>query len=135
MKKRGEVWWVNFDPSIGQEVRKKRPAIIISNDLSNKYLKRYQVVPVSTQITKVYPSEAIIKLKGKKVKVMADQLMTVSELRFMDKAGLNTGSLDFVITKNKRFVFLEVNPVGQYDFVSVNCNYHLDKIIAKKLAS
>jgi len=39
MKKRGEVWWVNFDPSIGQEVKKKRPAVIVSNDVSNKYLK------------------------------------------------------------------------------------------------
>ena len=40
MKKRGEVWWVNFDPSIGQEIKKKRPAIIVSNNISNKHLKK-----------------------------------------------------------------------------------------------
>jgi len=37
---RGEVWWVNFEPSIGGEIRKKRPVVIISNDASNKYLNR-----------------------------------------------------------------------------------------------
>ncbi len=87
MKQRGNVWWVNFDPSVGQEVKKKRPAIIISNNTSNKYLKRYQVVPLSTQTGKLYPSEAIVKLAGKESKAMADQLTTVSELRFMNQAG------------------------------------------------
>ncbi len=87
MKQRGGVWWVNFDPSVGQEVKKKRPAIIISNNTSNKYLKRYQVVPLSTQTGKLYPSEAIVKLAGKESKAMADQLTTVSELRFMNQAG------------------------------------------------
>lgn len=90
MKQRGEIWWVNFDPSVGQEVKKKRPAIIISNNTSNKYLKRYQVIPLSTQVGKIYPSEAIVRLAGKKSKAMADQLTTVSELRFINKAGTIT---------------------------------------------
>ena len=87
MKKRGEIWWINFDPSVGQEVSKKRPAIVVSNDVSNKYLKRYQVVPLSTQVNKLYPSETLIKVKRKDNKAMADQLTTVSELRFMEKIG------------------------------------------------
>jgi mRNA interferase MazF len=82
-----EIWWVNFDPSVGQEVKKRRPAVIISNDLSNKYLKRYQVLPLSSQIKKLYPSEVIIEIDGKKSKAMADQLTTVSELRFLNKIG------------------------------------------------
>lgn len=90
MKQRGEVWWVNFDPSVGQEVKKKRPAIIISNNTSNKYLKRYQVIPLSTQTGEIYPSEAIVKLMGKASKAMADQLTTVSEMRFINKAGTIT---------------------------------------------
>jgi mRNA interferase MazF len=36
--KRGEVWWVNFDPSIGGEIQKQRPAIIVSNDAANRNL-------------------------------------------------------------------------------------------------
>ncbi len=69
MKKRGEIWWVNFDPSVGQEVKKRRPAVIVSNDLSNKYLKRYQVLPLSPQTKKLYPSEVLIEIDGRKVKL------------------------------------------------------------------
>lgn len=87
MKKRGEIWWINFDPSVGQEVSKKRPGILVSNDVSNKYLQRYQVVPLSTQVDKLYPSETLVKVKGKDNKAMADQLTTISELRFMEKIG------------------------------------------------
>lgn len=87
MKKRGEIWWVNFDPSIGQEVKKKRPAIIISNNISNKYLERYQVIPISSKSQKIYPSETPINIDGKKSKAMADQLSTVSSLRFISKIG------------------------------------------------
>lgn len=87
MKKRGEIWWINFDPSLGQEVSKKRPGIVVSNDVSNKYLRRYQVVPLSSQVSRLYPSETLVKMKGKDNKAMADQLSTVSELRFMEKIG------------------------------------------------
>jgi len=85
MKKRGEIWWINFDPSVGEEIKKKRPAVILSNNLSNKYLKRYQVAPLSSQISKLYPSEAKVMSTEKESKAMADQLTTVSELRFINK--------------------------------------------------
>ncbi|MCH8012498.1 MAG: type II toxin-antitoxin system PemK/MazF family toxin [Candidatus Marinimicrobia bacterium] len=85
--KRGEVWWINFDPSIGREIRKKRPAVIVSNNMSNKYLNRIQVIPLTSNINKLYPSEAYIILNGKKGKAMADQLTTVSKLRVIRKAG------------------------------------------------
>ena len=85
--KRGEVWWVNFEPSVGGEIRKRRPVVIISNDAANKYLNRVQVVPLSSKTRRVYPSEALVVVQDKQNKAMADQLTTVSKLRLMDNAG------------------------------------------------
>ena len=85
---RSEVWWVNFDPSIGGEIKKKRPAVIISNNASNKFLNRVQVVPLSSQTERLYPSEASVIFEGKESKAMADQLATVSKLRLFRKAAI-----------------------------------------------
>jgi len=86
--KRREIWWVNFDPSIGGEIKKKRPAAIVSNDASNKFLNRVQVVPLTSKTDRLYPSEALVVFEGKDCKAMADQLATVSKLRLFKRAGI-----------------------------------------------
>ncbi len=85
--KRGEVWWVNFDPSVGGEIRKKRPAVIVSNDAANRHLNRVQVVPLTSQTDRVYPSEALVTVGERQSKAMADQLTTASKQRLLNRAG------------------------------------------------
>ena len=84
---RGEVWWVEFDPTVGSEVRKTRPAVIVSNKTANRHLARVQVVPLSSNVERIYPSETVVTLAGQRSKVMADQIMTADKRRLKQSAG------------------------------------------------
>jgi len=85
--RRGEVWWVAFDPAIGGEIQKTRPALVISNNAANAALNRVIVIPLTSQVAKIYPGEALVTLNGEQRKVMADQVTTASKQRLRTKLG------------------------------------------------
>lgn len=86
--KRGEVWWVEFDPSIGSEIRKTRPAVIVSNDAANRNLARVVVVPLTSSTGRQYPGEALVSVDGQNSKAMADQIMAADKARLKGQLGI-----------------------------------------------
>ena len=96
---RGEVWWVAFDPSVGGEIQKTRPVLIISNNAANAALNRVIVIPLTSQTSKVYPGEAMVTLDGEQRKAMGDQVMTASGQRLRTKLG-SLDSTDMTAVEN-----------------------------------
>jgi len=85
--RRGEVWWVEFDPSVGSEIKKTRPAVIVSNNSANRNLARVVVIPVTSNTERLYPGEAVITVNGQRSKAMADQIMAADKLRLQSQIG------------------------------------------------
>ncbi len=95
--RRGEVWWVRFGPSVGGEIRKRRPAIVVTSDVAVPHLNRVQVVPLTSNVSRVYPAEALVTVNDVLHKAMADQLMTVSKRRFDGRFGeVSDADMDLV---------------------------------------
>jgi len=82
--KRGDVYWVNLDPTVGSEVRKRRPAVILSPDEMNRSLPVVIVAPI-TSSTKPWPTRVDIRLSGKSGQIMLDQIRAVDKSRLMQR--------------------------------------------------
>ena len=85
---RGEIWWVEFDPSVGSEIRKTRPAIIVSNDAANRNLPRVMAMPVTSSTARVYPGETLVTVAGQPSKAMADEIMAADKRRLKSRLGV-----------------------------------------------
>lgn len=82
-----EVFIVNLDPTIGSEIKKTRPCVIISPDEMNKYLDTVVIAPVTSQ-SKKYPTRVKIDLEGKENWVVLDQIRTIDKSRLTKKITL-----------------------------------------------
>jgi len=84
--KRFDVYLVNLDPTIGSEIKKTRPCLVISPDEMNQYINTVIVAPMSTR-GREYPTRVICRFQGKKGQVVLDQLRTVDKARLVKRLG------------------------------------------------
>lgn len=84
---RGDVYLVDFEPSVGAEIRKKRPAMIISCNEANKHLRTVMVIPFSSRTEKVYPFEVLVKKQQCGLNI--DSKLKIPQMRAVDKARLS----------------------------------------------
>jgi mRNA interferase MazF len=84
------VYWVGLDPVIGSEIRKTRPAVIVSNDSCNRYGTRVIVLPITSNVSSLFPGEASIKVKGKQGRALGDQIRSIDKSRLKARVGALT---------------------------------------------
>lgn len=80
---RGQLWWVNLDPTIGSEIQKTRPAVIVSPDELNVHLNTVVVVPLTSG--QAYPFRVPTKVQGKPGVAAVDQVRTIDKRRLVQR--------------------------------------------------
>ena len=89
--KRGEVFLVNFDPTLGSETKKTRPAVVVSNDLNNAHSPIISIAPISSKVTRIYSFEVEIPSDNggliARSKIMVNQTRAVDKIRLVKKMG------------------------------------------------
>lgn len=90
--KRGDIWLVNLDPTIGHEIWKSRPGVIIQNDLGNTYSPITIVAPVTSQnLERIYPIEVLLTRKSSGLdhesKVLCNQIRAIDKQRLVKRVG------------------------------------------------
>jgi mRNA interferase MazF len=83
--RRGDVYWVALDPAQGSEIKKTRPAVIISNNSCNAHGSRVVVLPLTGNIDSIYPGEAIIHVKARPARVLGDQVRSLDKSRLRSR--------------------------------------------------
>lgn len=83
--KRGEIYWVQLDPTVGSEIQKTRPCLILSNNSQNKKGLKIIAAPITSKVKKVHPFEVKFLLKGRECKVLLDQLRALGKQRMLNK--------------------------------------------------
>ncbi|TLY82290.1 MAG: type II toxin-antitoxin system PemK/MazF family toxin [Gammaproteobacteria bacterium] len=99
MVKRGEIWLINLDPTVGSEVRKSRPCVIVSPPELNRYLRTVIVAPMTSKGFAA-PFRVPLTHAGTKGLIVLDQLRAVDKMRLAKRLGTVSGrTLGAVLTK------------------------------------
>lgn len=128
--RRGEIWWVEFDPSVGSEIRKTRPAVIVSNDAVNRNLTRIVVIPLTINTGRQFPGEAIVSVGGQSSKAMADQIMVADKSRLKSQLGALPKS-DMLAVEDA----IEVSPLRNLKRLLLNNSSILRKVLFPRLTA
>jgi mRNA interferase MazF len=100
---RFDVFLVNLDPTVGSEIRKSRPCVIVSPDEMNRHVRTVVVAPLTTS-SRPYPSRVPVRFAGKDGQVVIDQLRTVDRVRLAARLGaLDPGEAAAVLEVLKEF--------------------------------
>jgi mRNA interferase MazF len=75
------------DPVLGSEIKKTRPAVIVSNDSCNRHGTRVVVLPVTSNVASLYPGEASIEVDGKPARALGDQIRSIDKTRLRERIG------------------------------------------------
>lgn len=86
MAERFDIFLINLDPTIGREIKKARPCVIVSPDEMNRHLETLIVAPMTTKI-RPYPTRVACTFQGKKGQIVLDQIRTVDRARLMKRLG------------------------------------------------
>lgn len=90
--RRGDVYWVALDPAKGTKIRKTRPAVIVSNDSCNAFGTQVVVLPVTSNVSSLFPGEARIDLSGKPARALGDQIRSIDKARLRSRIDRLTAS-------------------------------------------
>ena len=86
MVSRFEVYYVNLDPTLGSEIKKTRPCVIISPDEMNRHIRTVIIAPL-TKVLRNYPTHIPCKVEGKRGQIVLDQIGTIDKSRLVRKIG------------------------------------------------
>lgn len=85
--RRGDIFWVALDPALGTEIKKTRPAVVVSNDSCNRYGNRVVVLPITSHVDSLYPGEALVRVKGQPARALGDQIRSLDKTRLRSRIG------------------------------------------------
>ncbi len=110
---RGEIWLVSLEPVVGHEIGKTRPALVISNDRNNQFAETITVLPITSNVKKIYPFETFLPKRETNLtvnsKIKSNQIRTVDKKRLIKLTG-NVSEEKLKEVKQALFIHLNFTP-------------------------
>ena len=106
MASRFDVYYVNLDPTLGSEIKKTRPCVIISPDEMNRHLRTVIIAPL-TKVIRNYPTRVSCTVEGKKGQIVLDQIRTIDKSRLIKRLGTidPNAQLEVITVLQRLFAF------------------------------